>query len=159
MFVFVKPVGLIKNALYCDVDFNVSFWKWTRKERLWPNRDEFGCHVDKGLVVVASFMSTSHKLKWSESRKTQLRKRLLKMHYKIFFKLVIHGRLPSSLWLGPFWPVGPGSISKLTSYQVIGVQTSNQYSSITSASAPVSRFQVFKFLSWLPSLMDYDVDI
>lgn len=56
------------------------------------------------------------------------------------------------------WAAGPGSVSKQAE-QVIGVQTSKQYSSITTASALASRFQLFEFLCWLPSMMDYDVDI
>jgi hypothetical protein len=46
----------------------------TRKERSWFNNDLFVCQFDNGSIVLASFMSTSHKLELSKRREPQLKK-------------------------------------------------------------------------------------
>lgn len=46
-----------------------------KKEKgLWINSDLFVCQVDKESIIMASFMSTWHKLELSERRVPQLRK-------------------------------------------------------------------------------------
>lgn len=76
-----------------------------RKDRSWFNSDAFVCRSHKGLIELATFISTQHKLESFGKRIPQLGKFPYQLNYEkacgVFCLLMVDVAMTHSLWAVP----------------------------------------------------------
>ena len=147
--VYEIPILCHKMYLLVDAKIALSFNQLNTILRYPSLISVISIHpIDFYISVMAGFMSPWHKIESLERKEPQLRKCLHKILHRIY--------LEAQCGWSYFWVGGPGFCKK-AGWASHGKQASKQRSVYISSCLQVPA--LLEFLSWLPLVMNSDVEV